>query len=189
MAQNDFRRRRSPRMRGYNYRRSGAYFITICTKHRIRWFDDPGVRSIAIQCWQAIPSHFPYASLDEWVVMPDHLHGIVIIRSREYHASYGNVATLAGGTTRNRAIQQSLTSPQRHSLSVVVRSFKGSVTLECRRAGYEEFRWQRSYHDHIIWNERMMNAIRKYIIDNPDKEKRRMEGKGKGGNRGKCDGG
>jgi putative transposase len=79
--------RRSIRLKGYDYTRAGAYFVTICTKDRACLFGDvsDGVMRlnqmghIVWQCWLAIPDHFPHVLLDEFVVMPNHVHGIIVI--------------------------------------------------------------------------------------------------------------
>jgi hypothetical protein len=69
--------RRSIRLREYDYRQSGAYFVTLVTHDRALLFDDPVLRGIAEAMWERIPRHFPFVELDEWVLMPNHLHGIL----------------------------------------------------------------------------------------------------------------
>ena len=81
------RRRRSIRLKGYDYSQPGAYFVTICTHERRCLFGDVvdgemrlnELGKIARQCWLAIPEHFPHARLDEFVIMPNHVHGIIWI--------------------------------------------------------------------------------------------------------------
>lgn len=88
MRNSEKRSRRSIRLKGYDYTSTGAYFITICAYRRQRLFGKvvDGVMSvnewgaIAASCWQEIPQHFPNAQLDEFVIMPNHIHGIVVIR-------------------------------------------------------------------------------------------------------------
>src|SRR5215213_5119834 len=70
------RRRRSVRLPDYDYAQAGAYFVTICTHHRQLFFQHEAIRAIAERCWLAIPDHFPQVILDEWVVMPNHIHGM-----------------------------------------------------------------------------------------------------------------
>ncbi len=82
--------RATTRLPARDYARPGYYFVTICTKHRIPWFGeiyDGQMRSsdigkIIAQCWHAIPMHFPHITLDAYVVMPDHVHGILIMGKR-----------------------------------------------------------------------------------------------------------
>jgi putative transposase len=87
--------RRSIRLPGYDYRSAGAYFVTICTHQRELLFEDPVLRRVAEALWQRIPRHFPHVQLDAWVVMPNHVHGILVI---------------AGDTTRGEASQENVPS-------------------------------------------------------------------------------
>jgi putative transposase len=175
-----FPRRRSVRLVTHDYGRSGCFFITITTKDGYAWFNTPEIRSIVRECWLAIPEHFPYVELDFWVVMPDHIHGIVRLRDEHswklfrgrrgmWHGDEisGLSDTLGPRTKRNQAIMQSKISPQRRTLAVVIRSFKGAVTTACRRAGFTDFCWHGRYHDRIIRDVRGLNAVRRYIMDNP----------------------
>ena len=75
----DRHHRRSIRLPGYDYSSAGAYFVTICTYKRDLLFDDPVLRRVAEALWQHIPRHFPDVQLDTWVVMPNHVHGIIVI--------------------------------------------------------------------------------------------------------------
>lgn len=74
--------RRSIRLKGYDYTQAGAYFVTICTQNRALFFKDEAVRRIAEQCWLEIPHHVPTVELDEWVVMPNHVHGVIVVDRR-----------------------------------------------------------------------------------------------------------
>ncbi|MBK9421404.1 MAG: hypothetical protein IPN44_10195 [Flavobacteriales bacterium] len=82
--------RRTIRMRGYDYAQEGAYYVTICTDARRHWFGHIAesvvhrsfIGELAQQCWDAIPEHMPHVDIGEFVVMPNHVHGIVIIRER-----------------------------------------------------------------------------------------------------------
>ncbi|MEE8372634.1 MAG: hypothetical protein V3R87_02715 [Dehalococcoidia bacterium] len=74
--------RRSIRLRGYDYSQQGAYFVTICTRDSMSVFDNAANRTVAEQCWLAIPDHFPTIELDIWVVMPNHVHGILIVTNQ-----------------------------------------------------------------------------------------------------------
>lgn len=83
-------KRRTIRMRGYNYAQEGAYYVTICTDDRRQWFGRIAdavmhrspIGELAQQCWDAIPEHMPHVDVGEFVVMPNHVHGIVVIRER-----------------------------------------------------------------------------------------------------------
>jgi putative transposase len=147
------RNRRSVRLRGYDYSQAGAYFITICTQNRQCLFgyitegamvlNDAG-RMVA-DCWLQIPHHFPHVELDEWVVMPNHIHGIVIIvRANPPHPT---------GTGR--------------TIGSMVRGFKIGVTTWYWQRSVSSKIWQRNYWDHIIRNESELHRTRQYILDNP----------------------
>jgi len=71
--------RRSIRLHGYDYTQPGAYFVTVCTHDRACLFDHPVVRAVVDASWRAIPRHFPQVTLDAYVIMPNHLHGILIM--------------------------------------------------------------------------------------------------------------
>jgi putative transposase len=71
--------RRSIRLPGYDYRSAGAYFVTFCTHQRVLLFEDLVLWRVAEAHWQRIPRHFPHVELDAWVVMPNHIHGILVI--------------------------------------------------------------------------------------------------------------
>lgn len=74
--------RRSIRLKGYDYFRPGAYFVTINTKNRLQFFNDDLIHAIAATCLQEIPDHFPFTSLDDWVVMHDHVHFFLFLHPR-----------------------------------------------------------------------------------------------------------
>jgi putative transposase len=156
------KRRRSIRLQDYDYAQAGAYFVTICSHQRELFFDDPSIRAIAEDCWEEIPRHFPTVELDEWVVMPNHVHGILVLddtrRGVKFHAP-----------TRNPDNPFSMLSPQSGTLGHILQTYKSAVTRACRRIGNTEFAWQRNYHEHIVRNEKELNLIRQYVLDNPRK--------------------
>lgn len=162
MNRNNFYHRRSIRLKNYDYSKEGAYFLTICTKNKQCLFGDIkqdqmrlnylGV--IVFQCWQAIPEHFPHVALDTFVIMPNHLHGILwIIESPHQEDQYCEY---------RKAIKGSIPS--------IVRAFKAVVTKEinqiCQQKGTSLI-WQKNYYEQVIRNEKMLNNIREYIINNP----------------------
>jgi len=162
--------RRSIRLKGHDYAQAGAYFVTICTHQRQLFFEDPAILHAAEECWLAIPDHAPGVELDEWVVMPNHTHGIMVIDPHGRGVQYGKGVQLNAPTMdapRDPANPYSVMSPRRNTLSVIVRTYKAAVTTACRRIGRDGFAWQRNYYEHIIRNERELNAIRQYIQNNP----------------------
>lgn len=162
------RGRRSIRLRGYDYTAAGAYFITICTQDRECLFGhvkDASVHynpfgKIAAECWQQIPDHFPNVRLDEWVVMPNHVHGIIVIVS----------GTHAVGRTHASPLRV-YRGPDRGSIGAIVGSYKSAVTkrINVLRGKPGERVWQREYHDRIIRNDDEWERIRWYIRRNPEK--------------------
>jgi len=165
--------RRSIRLKGYDYSQEGAYFITICTYNRKCHLGDvqngivrlSRIGEIARQFWLEIPDHFDNTELDEFIFMPNHLHGILDI------VSVGNesVGIQSVGVQHveplRRIHRYQKIIPQ--SIGSIIRSYKASVTRWCRQNGHEYFRWQRNYFEHVIRNEKSLYQIRQYIINNP----------------------
>ena len=162
--------RRSIRLKGYDYTQAGAYFVTICTKDRACLFGDVAdsvmrlnqMGHIVRQCWLAIPEHFPHVLLDEFVVMPNHVHGIIVI-----------MATHDVGATRASPLQDDTPTrprgPQRQSVASIVGSFKSAATkrINEHRGTPGAPVWQRDYFEHIIRNDESLNRTREYILNNP----------------------
>jgi putative transposase len=165
--------RHSLRLPSYDYTQPGAYFVTLCTHQRVcslgavadgqmqlnHWG-----RAVA-ECWAAIPAHFAHAALDEWVVMPNHVHGILVIT---------DVAVVAGdavGARHCRAPTQpeQFGQPVPGSIPTILRSFKSAVTkrINALRGVNAPPVWQRNYYEHVIRNEKEQHAIREYIRLNP----------------------
>ena len=153
-------RRRSLRLKHYDYASEGAYLVTLCTKDRTLFFEPDEMRSIAQRCWDEIPDHFPDVELDTWVVMPNHIHGIIVIAKKDVQLN-------APTTRRDTDDAFSAMSPPRETLAVVAHTYKAAVTTLCRRSGNDEFGWQRSYYDRVIRNLDELDRARRYITNNP----------------------
>jgi putative transposase len=119
--------RRSIRLKGYDYTRAGAYFITIVTQNRVCLFGavvegrmrlNP-LGQIVQECWLAIPDHFPHALLDEFVIMPNHLHGIIVLQEMENSVGARHVP---------RRRREEFGKPVPGSIPTIVRSFKSAAT-------------------------------------------------------------
>jgi putative transposase len=166
--------RKSIRWIEHDYTSEGAYFVTICTSLRRSYFGDivngqmnlSDMGRIADQCWREIPKHFENVELDEYKVMPNHVHGIVMITD--------SVRTRHTVGTRHVVSQQN-DEPHRKfgplaakSLHTIIGSFKSAVTKQIHAKGLA-FAWQSRFHDRIIRDEKEMNNIRRYIDDNPAK--------------------
>jgi REP element-mobilizing transposase RayT len=144
-----------------------------------------GYGQVIEDCWSAIPIHFPGVSLDEFVVMPNHLHGIVIIGVGATHASPGTATyqsmshQLSSPQTRARhasplrdsSISGSLLAhgPKPKSLAAIVGSFKSAAAkrINLLRRTPGALLWQRNYYEHVIRNEAELSRIREYIVTNP----------------------
>ena len=244
--------RRSIRRKGWDYRWPGAYFVTICTQERADLFENDAFRDVVENAWRAIPKHdhAQHVQLDEWIVMPNHLHGIIIIDMDHVGARQaGNAVELQTGSANrpaspppagtNDGLQNDVAnrpasppsagmkvesqndaadrpassalggtsasescgameegarqvgldgvggfgdsirpaSPLRDgadgvqpgSIGAIVGNFKSLTARRInnlRRTPGAKV-WQRGYYDRIVRNERELNAIRRYIVDNP----------------------
>lgn len=175
--------RKSIRLKGYNYAQAGLYFITICTHNRAHLFGQiingemflNAAGRVAVKCWQDIPAHFPNAALHEYVVMPNHVHGIIGLQSRSVGANYDsppNNHTDNDWANGNSPVQKMPFHSPSQSIGSIVRGFKIGVTKWFR---YENGSpqniqiWQRNYYDHIIRNDAAYNRIANYIVNNPAK--------------------
>jgi putative transposase len=164
--------RRSVRLNSYDYAKAGMYFVTICTQHGELYFDQPEIRAASEACWQAIPEHHIHVELDEWVVMPNHINGIILIAAEDVRRGAKESGVRQGvqlnaPTVRDPQNMFSVISPERNSLAVIVRTYKAAVTTACRKTGKDEFAWQRSYYEHVVRSHKELNAIRRYIENNP----------------------
>ena len=167
--------RRSIRLQEYDYANAGAYFITICTHQRESLFGeiaDGGViltqiGAIVDECWCATPDHFPSAELDAYSVMPNHLHGIVIITQHAANVGARHAVPLQSRPESTPA--QAFGKPISGSLPTIVRSFKSAAArlVNIARDTPSAPLWQRNYYEHIIRNENDLNRIRAYIENNP----------------------
>ena len=140
------------RLAGHDYRGEGSYFVTICTDRRKMLFVEPEVVGILEGIWAEVPKHFTNAKTDVFVVMPNHVHGVVHLDEPVvvWHAKPLQVGVSPG------------------SLGAIVGSFKSAVTRELHIQGLADGPvWQRNYWDRVIRNEDELNRIRQYIAFNP----------------------
>ena len=171
--------RRSIRLEGYDYASSGAYFVTVCTAHRRPLFgrvvgeqmvEDRNARTVR-GCWLELPDHYPHVRLDAFVVMPDHVHGIVVLAgthligtSRKGSARAGlKPAPTGGGVTTRPGV--------RHGLPEVVRALKtfSARRINAARGTPGAAVWQRGYYERVIRNDRELALTRRYIETNPQR--------------------
>ena len=151
--------RRLNRLHGFNYSSAGYYFVTINVHGREPVFASAvnGTTGLNVygcfaeRCWSEIPGHFAGCFTDEYIIMPDHVHGIIIIGENAY-----NEPSAGEG-------------PQYEKLPVIIGSYKSAVSKLIHRSGRKDFRWQKSYHDRIIRDQQELESIREYIRLNPER--------------------
>lgn len=174
----------SARRPGWDYGANAAYFVTICAKNRQMFFGDITAGEMALsdigqwadRYWQDIPAHFPFVRLGAFVVMPNHVHGIVVIEkpeppdSNESEPESSVTSALpvetpdSGVSTGNTAAASKKWKPG--TLGVIINQYKRAVTIAARKID-PEFGWQARFHDHIIRNRASFDRISQYIQNNP----------------------
>ena len=160
------RRRRSVRLPTHDYTSPGAYFLTICTAHRLCLFGSVRNQGVVLSklgvlaevLWRQAPSHAEGIDLDAFVVMPNHLHAIVVIPG-------DGRGTACRGPTEARP--ETFSHPRKGSLATLVRSYKPAVTREAGRIlGIREV-WQRGFYEHVVRGRMQLLRVRDYIENNP----------------------
>lgn len=150
------RGRRSIRLRGYDYTQAGSYFVTIVAQERRRLFGEVAdgimhlsdVGRMVRGVWEAMPSHYPGVDVDAFVVMPDHIHGIVVL------------ATAASGR------QLSLADVVHRFKSLTTRRYFDGVAAASWPACPGRL-WHWNYYERVVRDDRALQRIRAYIADNP----------------------
>ena len=164
--------RRSIRLGSYDYSYPGAYFVTVCAARRgllFGWISDSRVLEnanarIVRDCWLDLPNHYPHVSLDTFVVMPDHIHAIIVLLDTH---RVGDVrAGLKPAPTDGDAVED---AGVRHGLPEIVRALKtySARRINATRGTPGASVWQRGYYERIVRNERELDLTRKYITSNP----------------------
>jgi REP element-mobilizing transposase RayT len=180
-------RAESTRWKGWDYSANAYYFVTICTKDKKYYFGDivnekmilSEIGKIAARFWLEIPKHFPFVNLGEYIIMPNHLHGLLMIYKDDnpvetrFIASQDSgkdtinqdtinrVSTMGGITGKHNPMLSS------GSLSKIIRWYKGRTTFEINKQfPNSNFSWQSRFYDRIIRNDDELNSAREYIISN-----------------------
>ncbi|MEO0837940.1 MAG: transposase [Cyanobacteria bacterium J06643_5] len=165
----------STRLSDKDYAENGWYFITICTKDCIYHFSNSVVSGqvqltpigeIAQQYFIDIPKYSKYTCIDAYVIMPNHVHGIVVI-NKPTDIAISHPKQTKADIMGNEFMSQ--ISPKSGSLSAIIRSYKSAVTRWCGRNGYPDFKWQERFYESIIRVDDSIDRIRKYIDNNPAK--------------------
>jgi len=186
----------SARLQTWDYGWNAAYFITICTQNREYFFGNitdgkmhlSETGNIAQKFWMEIPNHFPFARLREFIIMPDHMHGIIIIdnfsngQTPKLDVSFAPSAPdipNPGDAVENIQYSGNPKPPKSKSggkneqwkpgtLGVIINQYKRICTINARKT-HPNFAWQPRFHDIIIRNDRAFKTISNYIINNPAK--------------------
>ncbi|PIZ57785.1 hypothetical protein COY23_00995 [bacterium (Candidatus Torokbacteria) CG_4_10_14_0_2_um_filter_35_8] len=173
------------RLPGYGYFQNGYYFVTICIKLK-EWFFGNVVNrkmklskigEVAKKYWLEIPKHFKDVFLDQWIIVPDHIHGIIVIekdnnvndniRHIKRRNAINRVPTIVNTKHKGGITGRHNPMLSSNSLSKIIRWYKGRCKFEIGKV-YPKFPfvWQSRFYDHIIKNEKSLNEIRKYIVNN-----------------------
>lgn len=180
----------STRLKNWDYGQNGAYFITICTKNREHFFGEivsangenemqlNEIGKIADTFWAEIPKHFPFIELGNYVIMPNHVHGILIINKinvvddtvETLHCNVSvdvktlqcNVSTVGNGMKNEHMTK---ISPKPGTISTILRSYKSVITKNAHFI-HADFEWQERFHDHIIRSSESFERIQNYIQNN-----------------------
>ncbi len=168
-------KRRSIRLQDYDYTQDGMYFITICCHQKLHYFGEVlnyemhlnDLGEIAKEYWLAIPQHFPKVQLHEFVIMPNHIHGIIeFVGAKNFSP---NIEKDHSIENFNRAKDLTPLRGTSKTIGSVVRGYKVGVTKWIRQNTSITDIWQRNYFEHIIRNDNSFNTIREYIMTNPEK--------------------
>jgi len=200
-------------LKGYDYSAEGTYSVTICTRNRDCTLGEVAngkmtlseVGRIVNECWLAVPSDLPDVTLDEYQIMPNHVHGIVVIWDNDAkdlvgNGDYGMDLMCKGRSVRDLINQippggqipvglvdakfsgridwPSMTNPKQ-TLGKIIRHFKAKATKKIHDAAFSNFGWHGRFHDHIIRDDDDLERVREYIRSNPlcwsEKHGRRTE--------------
>jgi REP element-mobilizing transposase RayT len=161
------RDRRSIRLRGYDYTQEGVYFVTICARHKECLFGEVVDGQVRLsECGRIVEEEWlrtavvrPHVTLDSFVVMPNHLHGLIVI---------GNT-TGKGTRLRVAAEGEGPAGPPPSSIGAIIGQFKSAVTRRSApsHAAHDYTIWQRNYHEHIVRSDKALQHLREYVANNP----------------------
>ena len=159
-------RRRSIRLRGYDYAQAGVYFVTIVTQNRTCLFGEVayGIMQLnrtgrmVTDCWQWLGTQYAYVTLDEFVLMPNHLHGLIMITDN-----------VRRGGSRTAPTAADSPAGKRKPLGRLIGAFKTVSTKQFNSAQGKTGSplWQRNYYEHVVRRDELLDKIRQYIRENP----------------------
>jgi len=164
------------RLKDWDYTEPAAYFITICTKNKIKYFGKISngkiklsqIGKIAKKYWLEIPRHFPFVENDIFTIMPNHVHGIIVIKERAYVNNKnpsGRIETPKLGVSTEDLKKPGNPKWKTGSLGVIINQYKRVCTIEARKIN-RNFLWQSRYYEHIIRDKKDFEKISEYILWN-----------------------
>lgn len=196
LFQNKYRTK-TTRLQGWDYSSNGKHFVTICTRNSKKYFGEVKNKimglnelgNMAAICWQNIPSHFPFTELGAWVVMPNHVHGVIMINKppsvETRHGKPDGLDNVVGGSTNKPSNVETRHGASLRGLDImnynkfgplksgalqtIINHYKGAVKRWCNKNNFSNFSWQSKFYDHIIRNEFEAERIHNYILNNPHK--------------------
>ena len=157
--------RQSARLKNYDYSKGGAYFVTVTVDGEGEIFGNIVEGKIKLnkageiieKVWMSLPKQFTNVKLDEFVIMPDHFHGIIIFENKKEGLM---------NQARTKEKNWILMKNKKDTLGEITRAFKAKATKLIHEDGFKEFKWHRNYYDHIVRDEKELLIIRKYIKNN-----------------------
>ena len=193
--------RNSLRLKDYDYSQPGVYFVTICTENRDFYLGNIvdgimisfPISEIVRKIWLEIPETFQCVDLDAFIIMPNHVHGIIIIhkecRDLIHQTRRNNSKSICRGFINQTHIKDCkndskvdlinktptkmknwiLMQNSKRTIGRIVRYFKAKSTKIIHDGCFSSYQWQRNYYEHVVRSSRELNSIREYIINNPIK--------------------
>ncbi len=169
--------RPSIRLKEYDYSLTGAYFVTICVQERKSLLGAIEDNSVALSQigkfvylgLEQISDSFESVELDEFIIMPNHIHAIIMINNDDVETMEDRSKTVATEFIASN-IKDNPMQTKPATLGKIIRFFKVQTTHTIRNeCNFSNFQWQANYYDHIVRNENELNRIREYIMNNPVK--------------------
>jgi putative transposase len=162
----------SARLQTWDYGRAGAYFITICTYRQTHYFGEivdghmqlSAIGILADVFWHEIKGHSENVELGAFTVMPNHVHGILLLNQND-GGDRRDKACLLSTTTKTVGMRR-FQNQGKNTVSSIIGGYKSAVSKHAHRLGYE-LKWQSRFHDHIIRNHESYCRIEEYVINNP----------------------
>ncbi len=169
---------KSARLQNWNYGWNAQYFITICTAQKNCCLGNivegimelTEIGDMAQKYWFEIPIHFPFVKLHEFIVMPNHIHGIIEIAKlndgHDCNDDNRSVETQNIASLRKLTPSKNKFGPQSNNLASIIRGYKIGVTKNATKVD-KNWAWQSRFYEHIIRNKKSYKKISEYIINNP----------------------